>query len=123
MNDLEPRKEIVPTKTLAKRGVAAVSEIVGGVLLLLMHTLSVQLPPLGIVLGLITGGIGVCALLSKDPEDKKPGAILTVAGVLKLVFHLGIPIAGTLLKISSLGLLVLGIVNGIRFLRGLKSRS
>jgi len=127
MNDIEPRKEPVPTSVLAKRGVAAVAQIAGGLLILLMHGFSARLLPLGIVFGLIMGGLGLAAVLSKDPEDKKPGAILTIAGILKLTFHVGvIPVvkaaAGTLLTVSSLGLLAMGIWNGIRFLVGLKSR-
>jgi hypothetical protein len=92
-----------------------------------MHGFSARLLPLGIVFGLILGGLGLAAVLSKDPEDKKPGTILTIAGILKLTFHVGvIPVvkaaAGTLLTVSSLGLLAMGIWNGIRFLLGLKTR-
>ena len=127
MNDIEPRKELTPTNVLAKQGVAAVAEIAGGVLLLVMHIFSARLPPLGIVLGFLVGGIGISGLLSKEQEGKKPGTILTIAGALKLVFHIGLPImrpiAGTLLTVTSLGLLALGIWNGIRFLLGLKSRN
>ena len=127
MNDIEPRKEIVPANVLAKQGVSAVAQIAGGVLILIMHIFSARLPPLGIVFGLIIGGVGVGALLSKDPEDKKPGAILAIAGVLKLTFHVGMlpvikALAGTFLTVSSLGLLAMGIINGVRFLKGLNSR-
>ena len=126
MNDLETRNETVPTSVLAKRGVAAIAQIAGGVLLLVMHSFGGRLRPLGIGMGLVVGGIGVAALLSKDPEDKKPGIIMTVAGALELVFQFGIPIlkpiASTLLTVASLGLLALGVVNGLRFLKGLKSR-
>jgi hypothetical protein len=127
MNDIEPRKEPVSTGVLAKRGVAAVAQIAGGLLILIMHVFSARLLPLGIIFGFIIGGLGLGAILSKDPEDKKPGAILTIAGILKLTFHLGVipalkAAAGTLLTISSLGLLAMGIWNGIRFLMGLKSR-
>ena len=127
MNDLETRKEPVPTNVLAKQGVSAVAQIAGGVLFLVMHIFSARLPPLGIVFGLVAAGIGVSGILSKDPEDKKPGTILTIAGILKLTFHIGIlpaikAIAGSLLTVSSLGLLAMGILNGIKFLKGLNSR-
>jgi hypothetical protein len=127
MNDIEPRKEPVSTNVLAKQGVAAVAQIAGGLLILITHVFSARLMPLGIVFGLIMGGLGLGAVLSKDPEDKKPGAILTVAGILKLTFHLGVipavkAAAGTLLTVSSLGLLAMGVWNGIRFLLGLKTR-
>ena len=127
MSDIEPIKGIKPANVLAKQGVAAIAQIAGGILILVMHIFSARLLPLGLIFGLILGGVGLAALFSKDPEDKKPGIILTIAGVLKLAFHVGvIPIvkslAGTLLTVSSLGLLAMGIINGISFLRGLKSR-
>jgi hypothetical protein len=127
MNDIEPVKD-VPTNVLAKQGVAAIAEIAGGVLLLLMHIFSIRVPPLGIIFAFIVGGIGISGLVSKEPEGKKPGVILTIAGSLKLLFHLGVPavirpIAGAFLTFTSLGLLALGIVNGIKFLWGLKKRN
>ena len=126
MNDLEKREEYTPTNVLAKQGVAAIAEIAGGLILLIMNIFSMRLPPLGIALGLIVSGIGISGLISKDPEGKKPGTILTIAGVLKLVSHIGPAFirsfAGFLLNVSCLGLLALGVVNGVRFLKGLKSR-
>jgi hypothetical protein len=127
MNEIEPRNEFTPTNVLAKQGVAAVAQIAGGVLIFIMHVFSARIPPLGIIFAFIIGGIGISGLISKDPEGKRPGTILTAAGILKLVFHVGIipvvkSLAGTLLTVSSLGLLALGIWNGIRFLRGLKDR-
>ena len=127
MNDIESGKEITPANVLSKLGVSAIAQISGGALILLMHVFSARVMPLGIVFGLIITGVGMAALFTKDPEDKKPGAILTAAGILKLAFHLGmIPVvkavAGTLLSASSLGLLAMGILNGIRFLIGLKTR-
>ena len=127
MNDIEPRKELTPTNVLAKQGISAVAQIAGGLLILLMHLFSARILPLGIIFGLIIGGVGLSALFSKDPEDRKPGFILSAAGVLKLAFHVGVfpmvkALAGTLLTVSSLGLLAMGIFNGIRFLTGLKSR-
>ncbi|MCL2833970.1 MAG: hypothetical protein FWD78_12430 [Treponema sp.] len=126
MNDIVPEKEPVPTKVVAKHGVTAVAQIAGGLLFLIMHIFSARLPPLGIVFGLLGGGIGLSGILSKDPADKKPGVILFIAGILKLVFHVGPaivrPFAGSLLTVASLILLALGIFNGIKFLTGLNSR-
>jgi hypothetical protein len=127
MNDIEPVKEPISTNALAKQGVAAVAEIAGGILLLIMHIFSARLLPLGVIFALIVGGIGISGLVSKEQEGKKPGAILTFAGALKLLFHVGPniikPFAGALLNITSLGLLAMGIFNGIRFLIGLKKRN
>jgi hypothetical protein len=125
MNDVE-KQEYTPTNVLAKQGVSAIGYIAGGALLLVMSFLGGRFRVLGIVMGLAVGGFGVSGLLSKDPEDKKPGMILTAAGALELIFQFGIPvlkpIAGTLLGITALGLLAMGIVKGIKFLKGLKSR-
>ncbi|MDR0312536.1 MAG: hypothetical protein LBI14_02970 [Treponema sp.] len=127
MNDIEPIKESISTNALAKQGVAAVAEIAGGILLLIMHIFSARLLPLGVIFALIIGGIGISGLVSKEKEGKKPGTILTIAGALKLLFHVGPtvikPFAGALLNITSLGLLAIGIVNGIKFLWGLKKRN
>jgi hypothetical protein len=123
MNDIEPVKD-VSTNVLAKQGVAAVAEIAGGILLLVMHIFSLRLNPLGIVFAFIVGGIGISGLLSKEKEGKKPGIILTIAGVLKLLSHVG-PIkliSAGLLGVFSFGLLGMGIINGINFLWGLKKK-
>ena len=128
MNDIDQKKdlEIVPANVLAKQGVSAIAQIAGGILIFIMHIFSAKLMPLGIVFGLIIGGIGISGLLSKDSEDKKPGTLLTAAGILKLLSHVGPAVlrglAGTLLAVSSLGLAAMGIINGIKFLKGLKSR-
>jgi hypothetical protein len=121
MNDIMPG-EPVPTNALAKQGVAAVGNLIGGVGLLVMGAL----PPIaGIIAGAVVGVVGIAALLSGDPEDRKPGIIITVAGALSILSKIGIvrPLAATLLGIGALGLLAMGIRHGIKFLRGLKSRS
>jgi hypothetical protein len=124
MNDVE-KQGYTPTNVLAKQGVSAIGNIVGGALILAMLMLS-RISILGLVMGLVIGGFGVSGLLSKDPEDKRPGLILTAAGVLELVFLSPIrflrPVAGILLGITALGLLAMGIVKGVKFLKGLKSR-
>ena len=122
MNDLEP----VSRNTLAKQGVAAIVEIGGSILLLIMHVFLGRIRPFGIALGLIIGGIGFGSLLSKDREAKKPGLILASAGILELLFQFGnVPIkaiSGFLIVFLCLGLLALGILNGVKFLKGLNSR-
>ena len=128
MSDLESKNGQVPANVLAKRGVAAVAQIAGGVFLLVVHIFSSgRAWPLGMVLGIIISIIGISSLLSKDKEAKKPGLILSVAGLTKLFCHIG-PIvvrglATTIFTVTSLGLLALGIINGIRFLSGLKNRN
>ncbi|MDR2633114.1 MAG: hypothetical protein LBC51_05775 [Treponema sp.] len=110
-------------KVLAKQGLAAVGGIVGGAGLLLMGAL----PPIaGILLGAVAGIAGIGALLSKDPQEKKPGAIITVAGGLAILSRIGIPVikplAGAFLGLGALGFFAMGIWNGIQFFKGLKRR-
>ncbi|MDR2404156.1 MAG: hypothetical protein LBD78_09015 [Spirochaetaceae bacterium] len=121
MNDIVPEGP-VPTNVLAKQGVAAIGNLIGGVGLLILGALP---PIVGIIAGAVVGIIGAGALLSKDSEDRKPGIIMAVAGSLSILSKIGIirPVAATLLGIGAFGLLALGIRYGIKFLKGLKSRS
>jgi hypothetical protein len=125
MNDIEPAG-YGSTKDLAKQGVAAVGMIAGGVFLFIMEALA-RFRVVGLVLGAAAGIVGIAALLSKDPDDKKPGLVITAAGLLVILSKTGIPVlralAPTLLNIGAVGLLVMGIWKGIKFFRGLKSRS
>jgi hypothetical protein len=126
MNDIEPIEPYGSTKTLAKQGVAAVGMIAGGFFLFIIEALA-RFRVVGLVMGAAAGIVGIAALLSKDPDDKKPGLIITTAGILVILSKTGIPIlrslAPTLLNIGAVGLLVMGIWKGIKFLKGLKSRS
>ena len=118
-------KTIVPRNVLARQGISAVTYLVGGVFLLIMAVGS-KLPLLGIILSLVALVVGIAALLSKEQENKKPGLIITVAGLLGMALRFRIPliqpIAGTLLGLGALGLIAAGIWKGIKFLLGLKSR-
>jgi hypothetical protein len=121
MNDLVPGAP-TPTNVLAKQGVAAVGGIAGGALLLVMGAL----PSLvGIIAGAVVGIVGAGALLSKDPADKKPGAVVAAAGALTILSKIGFfgKLAGGLLGLGTIGLFAVGIWNGVKFFRGLKSRS
>jgi hypothetical protein len=121
MSDLIPGGGYTPTNVLAKQGVVAIGGIAGGIGLFIMGALP---PIVGIIAGAAVGVVGIGALLSKDREDRKPGLIVTAAGGLSILSKIGIirPLAGTLLGIGAIGLLGLGIWNGIKFLKGLKSR-
>jgi hypothetical protein len=126
MRDIEPVKPYGSTTSLAKQGVAAVGMIAGGLFLFVVEALA-RFRVLGLAIGALAGIVGIFALLSKDPDDKKPGAVLTAAGLLVILSKTGIPIlrslAPTLLNIGAVGLLAMGIWKGIQFIRGLKSRS
>jgi hypothetical protein len=124
MNDLEPRVRggYTPTKVLAKQGVTAIGALIGGVGLLIASALP---PAVGIIVGGVVGLVGIVAALSKDSDDRKIGFLAAVAGGLTIFSKVGIlkPLAGTLLAIGAIGLLAMGIWNGVKFLKGLKSRA
>jgi hypothetical protein len=123
MSDLIPGGgNNTPTNVLAKQGMTAIGGIVGGAALMIMRVLP---PFMGIIAGVIVGVVGIGGILSKDPDDRKPGMLAAAAGALSILARIGIirPLAGTLLGISALGLLVVGVWNGIKFIKGLKGRS
>jgi hypothetical protein len=126
MNDIEPVEPYGSTKNLAKQGVAALGMIGGGIFLFVVEALS-RFRVAGLVIGVVTGIVGISALLSKDPDDKKPGLVITAAGLLVILSKTGIPfirsLAPVLLSIGAVGLLVMGVWKGIQFFRELKSRS
>jgi hypothetical protein len=114
--------DMVPTNVLAKQGVAAVGGIAGGLGLLILG----GLPS---IIGLIAGGlvavVGIGALSSKDAADKRAGGIAAAAGGLTILSKIGFlsGLAGTFLGIATIGLLGMGIWNGLKFFKGLKSRA
>ena len=123
--DDEKLRVIVPRDVLVKQGISAITYLAGGVLLLVM-TIGSRFRFMGIVLSLVALVIGVGALLSRDREDKKPGLVIAIAGILGMAMRFRVPllqtIAGIVLGIGAFGLFAAGIWKGIRFLIGLKSR-
>ena len=126
MNDIDKIDDIPSTTTLTKQGITAVTCTAGGLFLLLIQTIA-RLPVLGLIIGGIACVVGIVSLLSNDPTDKKAGIVISGAGILLMLSKTGIPLiraaAGTLISFGSIGLLALGILNGIKFLKGLKRRS
>jgi hypothetical protein len=108
--------------SLAKKGVTAVGCIAGSIGLFILGSLA---PVAGIVAGAVAGVAGLCALMSKDPADKAPGAVIAGAGALTVVSKL--PLVGVLAKpffgLGPVILLGVGIWNGVKFIKGLKARS
>jgi hypothetical protein len=125
MSDLIPGDgNNTPTNVLAKQGVTAIGGIVGGAALMIIRALPSFM---GLIAGVIVGVIGIGGAMSKDPDDRKPGILAAVAGGLAVLSRVPIKplsaLSGTLLGISALGLLVMGVWNGIKFIKGLKGRS
>jgi hypothetical protein len=126
VNDIEPFESYGSTKNLAKQGVTAICMLGGGLFLLVVGTL-IRFRVVGLVIGVLTGIVGIFALLSKDPDDRKPGLLITAAGFLVILSKTGIPVlrslAPALLIIGALGLMAMGVWKGIQFLKGLGRRS
>ncbi|MDR2375341.1 MAG: hypothetical protein LBD96_02765 [Treponema sp.] len=127
MNELENRSVPVPARTLEKQGFAAIANLVGGFFLLALGLVGGRFPIVGIILGALSAVFGFAAFFSKDSTDRKPGAILAAGGILAVLSRTGAsffrPLAGTLLTIGAFGLIALGVWNGIKFIKGLKSRA
>ena len=121
-NNLQP---VVPRDVLVKQGMSAIGYLASGLLLVLV-TAGSKMGILGIVLSGAVLIFGIGALVSRDREDKKPGLILTAAGVMGLIMRFGIPVlkpfAATILGIGAVAMFAMGIWKGIKFLIGLKSR-
>ena len=124
--DGKDHQPIVPREALARQGTSAVACLGGGVFLMVM-AIGAQHGLFGIVLSVAALAVGIGALFSRDVESRKPGLIITAAGVLGMTLRfVRIPplqaLSGTILTIGAFGLLAAGIWNGIKFFRGLKSR-
>jgi hypothetical protein len=126
MEDIKDIKDIPSTSSLSKLGITAVGYAAGGIFLFLLNIFA-RFRGLGLVIGGVVCLIGIGSLMSKDPADKKAGILITAAGGLTILSKARIPfltaVSGTLLSIGAVGLLALGIINGIKFFIGLKKRS
>jgi len=125
MNDLEKREDEFPsTSTLSKQGLTAVACTAGGIFMLIMTAL-ISKGPFGLIIGGAACVVSVGLLLAKDATDKKAGMIIGGVGILALLSKIpGINvITGALFSIGGVGLIALGIWNAIKFFKGLKKRS
>jgi len=126
MGDIMKRNDIPSSKSLTKHGVAAVGYTAAGVFLILLGAIS-SIPIVGIIAGGVVTVFGLTSLTSKDPADKRAGLIITSAGILTILSKIPIPViqpfSKVLLGISAFGLIALGVINAVKFFRGLKKRS
>jgi hypothetical protein len=126
MDEGDRRNSPAPVRSLEKLGVSAVANMAGGAFLFILGIVGARFPIAGILLGGVSVIAGIAVVRSKDPADRKAGAILSAGGGLAIFSRAGAafarPLAGTLLSIGAAGLFVMGILNGIKFLRGLRSR-
>lgn len=124
MYDIENRDEIPSTSKLARFGYNGIICSVGGFLLIVLQIVS-RFRVIGLVLSAVVCIIGLVAYFSKDSTDRKPGLIITSAGVLAMLSKIpaAAPVASTILTIGAFGLIALGILNGLKFFAGLRKRS
>jgi len=126
IDNYEKKDDIPSTTSLSKLGISAVGYTAGGIFLILLNGFA-RSGVFGLIIGGIVCLLGIGSLMSKDPADRKAGYLITAAGALTILSKARIPfltaISGTLLGIGAIGLLALGIINGIKFFIGLKKRS
>ena len=128
MSDIMKKDDIPSTASLSKCGVAAVGYTAAGIFLSILNAVTgVGFNIFGIITGIAISLLGVGSFFSKDPADKKAGFIITAAGILTVISKTGLPLlAGAsrfLLVAGALGLFAIGIINAVKFFRGLKKRS
>ena len=126
MGDIMKRDEIPSASSLSKMGVSAIGYTAAGIFLAVLGIFTNHWLP-GVIAGGIVTLIGFGSFSSKDLTDKKAGIVLTAAGILTVLSALPIgPISGfsrVLLGVGVFGLLALGVINAVKFFRGLKKRS
>jgi hypothetical protein len=126
MSEIMNKSDIPSTSSLTKFGVTAVGYTITGVLLLVLNALA-NYNVFAFAIGGLILLFGIGFIRSKEPADKKAGIILTAVGLLTVVSKMGIPaisgLSGVILVVATVGLLALGVWNGIKFFIGLKKRS
>ena len=126
MNEIVRTDEIPSTSSLSKLGVSAVGYTAAGIFLLILNLVTQSFLPAFIIGGLVLL-FGIGSYKSKDLTDKKAGIVLIAAGALTILSKIPIPfiqgLSGVILTIGAIGLLAVGIINGVKFFRGLKKRS
>jgi hypothetical protein len=126
MNEIIKKDDYLSTSSLSKLGISAIGYTAAGVFLFILNVAAKSFVP-GIIIGGLVGLFGLVSLKSKDLADRRAGVILTAAGALTVLSKIPIPFiqgfSSVILGIGAVGLLVLGIWNGIKFFIGLKKRS
>ena len=124
MSEYEGDEGVPSTENLSRVAMMAFVCIAGGIFLIVLMAVS-KIWLLGLIVGAVVCGLGISASVSRDRADRRPGIIITAAGVLVFLSRIPVfaPAAGTLLTIGAVGLLAAGIMNGIKFLIGFSSRS
>jgi len=126
MSDIVKRDEYISTSSLSKLGVSAVGFTAAAICLFIFNAV-IQLPITGLIIGGLVILFGIGAFRSRDVADKRAGIIITAAGILAILSRIPLGflqgISGFLLGAGAFGLLAVGIINGIKFFKGLKKRS
>jgi len=127
MGDIMKRDEFPSTTSLSKMGVSAVGYTAAGIFLAVLNAIAGGHWLPGVIAGGVVTLLGFGSFSSKDPADKKAGLILTAAGALTVLSSIPIPVISgfskVLLGLGVFGLLALGVINAVKFFRGLKQRS
>jgi hypothetical protein len=112
----------VDADEVRRNGMRGVIATGGGIGLVLFNSL-LHIPVVGWVIGGALVVLGIMGVVGRNRTDKVSGAVLIGAGVLGLTSFVFKGLTGFVLGAGSLGLIAYGILNLIKFARGLKSRS
>jgi hypothetical protein len=128
MSDLVPRKKgsLVSRERLERQGMTGIVSTAAGLGLLLLRGLTSVGAGFSIS-GLIVGGVLAVAgvgLSSGEKADRIGGGIIAAGGILTAVASLPVvgALASGLMWLGGVGLLGAGVVNIVRFVRGLRAR-
>jgi hypothetical protein len=114
---------IPSTQNLARQGLSAVGFLAAGIGFFVMGGLP-AIP--GIIIGAAACFFGVGSVFSHDRADRVGGTVLFAGGALALLAKFRIPLLAPLAKVAlsvgAFACLGLGILNAVRFFRGLQRR-
>ena len=117
--------EVTPLEDLTREKNSALTHVLGGVVLMVL-TIGARFRLIGIVLSTSMLVMGLGILFSKDRKDKKPGLVMTIAGILGLMVQFGIPMlrpfAMFFLGLGAMGFFASGLIKGIQYFINLNQR-
>ena len=118
MSDFKGEDHYPSTASLEGFRNAAIFYFSGGLILAVIQFVARQWF-IALVAGVVISAVGVGWLMANNPNNKKTGALITAVGIIVMLSKTPIKILtvvmGTLLSITTMGFLVLGVRNIVRY--------